>query len=76
MYVCRKTRRFEVHPIYKNRGTKGEFNLLYEELRADKERFVLHFRMASLTYNYLGISGNVTKVRIARHVCNKTKDHF
>lgn len=46
-------RNFAVHPYMKKREEKGQFNIMYEELRRFPEKFFGYFKMSVKTFDEL-----------------------
>ncbi|GBO29403.1 hypothetical protein AVEN_86459-1 [Araneus ventricosus] len=49
----RRNRRYWVHPINQRRDEAGIFALLFEELRADENKFFNYFRMSVASFDEL-----------------------
>jgi hypothetical protein len=49
----RKKRRFWVHPILKDRSTKGIFYTLYSDLRQNPDKFFIFARMSIASFDEL-----------------------
>ena len=46
-------RKFAVHPYGKKRAEKGQFNIIYEELRRFPEKFFSYYKMSVKTFDEL-----------------------
>ena len=65
MLMSRKrTHRFWIHDILKNRLQQGAFHNLVQELQLDRAKFKQYFRMSAETMNYiLGYVGPIISKR-------------
>ena len=49
----KRKRRFWVHPIVANRLLRGQFHILFEELKDDDAKFLNYFRMPQAAFDEL-----------------------